>query len=140
MKAVPLAERFWAKVNKTATCWLWTGHLNNRGYGDIWVNEHGKKELAHRTSWFLATGEWPIQYILHICDTPSCVRHEHHFQGTQADNQADMCKKGRASKGEGGADYNRTKTHCPKGHPYSGDNLILYKYGKYTFRRCRECQ
>lgn len=30
---------------------------------------------------------------------------------------------------------NLAKTHCPQGHPYSGDNLILYK----TWRRCRTC-
>lgn len=27
------------------------------------------------------------------------------------------------------------KTHCPQGHPYTGENL--YQYGRY--RRCREC-
>jgi len=30
----------------------------------------------------------------------------------------------------------RLKTHCPQGHPYSGDNL--YQYGK--FRHCRKCR
>jgi len=35
---------------------------------------------------------------------------------------------------------NAAKTHCPKGHPYSGNNLDLYRYGKYVFRRCRTCQ
>jgi hypothetical protein len=31
---------------------------------------------------------------------------------------------------------NRAKTHCPKGHPLSGDNLIVWNDGR---RRCREC-
>jgi hypothetical protein len=25
-------RRFWRKVNKTATCWLWTGRLEGDGY------------------------------------------------------------------------------------------------------------
>ena len=32
--------------------------------------------------------------------------------------------------------FERSKTECPKGHPYEGDNLIMGKDGK---RRCREC-
>lgn len=34
------------------------------------------------------------------------------------------------------ADINRRKTHCPEGHPLSGDNLIHLKNGR---RRCRTC-
>lgn len=30
----------------------------------------------------------------------------------------------------------RDKTHCPKGHPYAGSNLIVMKTGE---RRCKEC-
>lgn len=35
------------------------------------------------------------------------------------------------------ADYQRTKTHCPQGHPYSADNLIVDKRG---YRKCRACK
>lgn len=36
---------------------------------------------------------------------------------------------------------NSAKTHCPKGHPYSGDNLVIVRRsdGK-TQRECRECR
>jgi len=139
----PLAARFWAMVNLNGPimphmetcCWLWTGHTNNAGYGQIWVNEHGKKELAHRAAWFLATSAWPITQVNHKCDNPRCVRHDHHFSGTQAANLADMSSKGR---GDGGR-TNGLKTHCPKGHAYSGSNVQFYQYGKYTFRRCKAC-
>ena len=30
-----------------------------------------------------------------------------------------------------------TETHCPQGHPYSGDNLIITSNGG---RACRECK
>lgn len=32
---------------------------------------------------------------------------------------------------------NRLKTHCPKGHPYDGENLYLDPKG---YRRCRACK
>jgi hypothetical protein len=30
-------ERFWAKVVKTPTCWLWTGTTRSKGYGHCYV-------------------------------------------------------------------------------------------------------
>lgn len=41
---------------------------------------------------------------------------------------------------------NSEKTHCPSGHPYEGDNLILLKvkvngeYNGKVKRQCRECK
>lgn len=32
---------------------------------------------------------------------------------------------------------NRDKTHCPKGHPYSGKNLLVNCHG---WRECRQCR
>lgn len=40
------------------------------------------------------------------------------------------------SRGKGGA--HRAKTHCPKGHPYSGDNLIIQPSN--GARKCRACR
>jgi hypothetical protein len=34
------------------------------------------------------------------------------------------------------ATLNRAKTHCPRGHPYSGENLSIGSKGE---RRCRKC-
>ena len=136
---IPLIERFWAKVKKTKKCWLWTAHTNNRGYGQIYVREHKKKELAHRAAWFLATGEWPTKLVLHKCDNPRCVRHSHHFEGTATDNAKDSIAKGRHGYGKEASDIQRRKTHCSKGHPYSGDNLLFRHHRGHTFRLCRTC-
>ena len=133
-KPISLAKRFWAKVKKTEKCWLWAAHTNNQGYGQIWVREHGKKELAHRVAWFLATEKWPVKDVLHKCDTPACVRHSHHFEGTQQDNANDSVAKGRNGYGREASDIQRRKTHCPKGHSYV--NCIITKQGG---RLCREC-
>lgn len=62
-----------------------------------------KPELAHRVSWFLSIGPIPNKMcVLHRCDNPGCVRLDHLFLGTRADNNLDMIKKGRASGGRVG--------------------------------------
>ncbi len=32
-KGMSPTEVFWHRVQKTETCWLWTGHRDPRGYG-----------------------------------------------------------------------------------------------------------
>jgi len=90
---------FWAKVDQSGDCWLWTAGQNGMGYGSI-GNKSGQK-LAHRMSYELAYGPIPRgMFVCHTCDTPSCVRPEHLFLGTQADNIADAQRKGRLQSGE----------------------------------------
>lgn len=86
-------ERFWARVKKTKTCWLWTASVNSSGYGTRWFL--GKVRSAHHVSWFIAHGTWPSQNLMHSCDTPRCVNPAHLSEGDQAANVADMLAKGR---------------------------------------------
>ena len=96
----PPLERFWAKVNKTETCWLWKGHVDADDYGRI--NWFGKRILTHRLSWKIHNGAIPQGLcVLHRCDTPRCVRPDHLFIGTNVENTADKTRKGRAAKGLG---------------------------------------
>lgn len=94
MAIVAPVERFWPKVRKTETCWLWTRQKNNRGYGCFSV--HHRLFYAHRFSWTLAHGPIPQGLsVLHRCDTPACVNPEHLFLGTQKDNMQDCLRKQR---------------------------------------------
>lgn len=97
-KTFPL--RFWSKVNKTSTCWLWTGKPDKAGYGYVNRGNH-RCIFAHRASWIITRGPIPFGlFVCHKCDVPLCVNPEHLFLGTQADNIRDMIAKGRMPVGE----------------------------------------
>lgn len=90
-------KQFWAKVEKTDTCWLWRGchdHIRPDAYG--YVRYCHEKYRAHRLAWMLANGPIPDGlFVCHRCDTPLCVNPDHLFLGTAQDNSDDKCQKGR---------------------------------------------
>lgn len=89
-----LLGRFWSRVRMGDGCWEWQGSRTQFGYGKIKVQ--GVERTTHRFSWELANGPIPPgAYILHRCDNPPCVRPDHLFLGTQADNIHDMDDKDR---------------------------------------------
>lgn len=92
------AARFWSKVKKTATCWLWMAGTSPAGYGRLGQGGQGSM-LAHRYAYELTRGPIPKGlFVLHSCDTPPCVRPDHLFLGTHQDNMDDMNRKGRHSR------------------------------------------
>lgn len=97
-----LVVRFWAKVEKTEGCWLWTGAVRGTGYGNVSLGGRGRGlQAAHRVSWELHNG--PILdglCVLHACDVRNCVRPDHLFLGTILDNNRDAKAKGRNNRGE----------------------------------------
>ena len=95
---VAIEPRFWAKVNKTDTCWLWTGPLTN-GYG--YINYQGRFTKAARIVWMLTYGPIPPKTVVRhfVCDNPPCVRPDHLRLGSHHDNMADRQAKGRQPRG-----------------------------------------
>lgn len=95
----PPEVRLWAKVDKSGDCWVWTGH-RTRGYGKLTVKK-GVYITVHRLSWEITNGPIPPgMCVLHKCDNRVCVRPDHLFLGTKAQNNRDRTAKARQAWGE----------------------------------------
>ena len=91
-------EVFWDRVNRAPHpkgCWIYEGYITPAGYGVVKIE--GKHWPVHRLIYVLSTGvELPPKlFVCHHCDVRPCCNPDHMFVGTQKDNIADMCAKGR---------------------------------------------
>ena len=97
---LPANERFWANVLKTESCREWQGKLNAYGYGLFTVS--GREQKTHRYAFITEVGPIPDGMgVLHRCDNRKCVRPDHLFTGSQADNNHDAQGKDRNAKADG---------------------------------------
>lgn len=85
-----VSERFWAKVDMTGECWLWTAATNTKGYGLFRI---GKRMIvAHRWSYQALVGEIPKGRQLdhrHTCPK-NCVNPGHLRPVTGKQNKENM--------------------------------------------------
>lgn len=72
-----IAARFWAKVVKSPSHWVWTGARRQRGFGNFAIDAT-RRELAHRVSWAILRGAIPAAMVLkNKCGRRDCVRASH---------------------------------------------------------------
>ena len=92
-----LATRFWSKVLKTETCWIWKGYKTKFGHGMISTSSSSSfPKYAHRVAWSLTNGEIPKgKIICHKCDNASCVNPDHLYLGNFSDNMYDVWNRNR---------------------------------------------
>lgn len=116
-------SRFWSRVNKTETCWLWTGAQTGQfvKYGN--AKYQGRTQGAHRVAYQLVKGPIPEGFqIDHLCFVPLCVNPDH-LEAVPRDEN-DRRRRNR-------------RTHCPQGHEYTESNSLIDTRG---YRLCRICR
>lgn len=119
----PVAERFFAKVEKTDDCWLWTGGLfRGREHGQFKVDK--KNWQAHRYSYTMHAGPIPAgMLVFHRCDNQRCVNPAHLFLGTVHDIDGDMIEKGRQRR----AGYAAAPVQARKSRPVNAHDDVIFE-------------
>lgn len=115
---------FWCRVEKTDTCWLWTGGRTKDGYANFRFDS--KDSYGHAFAFLLHTGH-PVPeglVIDHLCRVRHCVRPDHLRAVTQMENvNAGLTKH----------------KYCKRGHPLADPNYYYWKANGVTKKRCKAC-
>ena len=115
------------EIDAATGCWLWLKYIaQDTGYGKLTVD--GRQLYAHRVYYERHRGPIPEGLVIdHLCRVRNCVNPAHLEVVTRGENTL---------RGETPSGINSRKTHCPQGHPLSGDNLYRWK----NKRQCNICR
>lgn len=131
--AAPLLVRIMRRVDKTESCWLWTGSVSG-GYGRVYGGDGRRSPvIVHRALYEATVGPIPEGLQLdHLCRNQLCVNPAHLEPVTARENQR------RAAEANGDCQY---ASHCYRGHAFTEDNtrVSVDKHG-YEHRVCRTCR
>lgn len=126
-KSIAAMERFWQKVDKTETCWLWTHGRSRKGYGQFWAD--GKQLQAHRWAYEQMVGPIPegmtLDHLVDRCRNKHCVRPDHLEPVTPEENHRRW------------VEAQRSVPTCKRGHEWTPENSYVNQAG---LRRCKACR
>ena len=114
----------------TDACVIWTGHIQNIGYGrGVSLGDGRGSLLAHRAVYEVTVGPVPDGLQLdHLCRNRACVNPAHLEPVTREENMRRAVWP------------NSLLTHCKRGHEFTPENTQRYGNRRHckTCRRLRE--
>ncbi len=131
MNKLDLDVKFWNHVEKTGTCWLWTGAKTTNKYSCVYRNN--KTQTGSRYVWINTFGAIPNGlFVLHRCDVRHCVNPDHLFLGTHQENMKDRNSKSRQAIG------NRNGRKTKPEHTARGEKSAKAKLNSVQVLEIRE--
>lgn len=116
-------ERFADSTFWSGSCLLWGREIQSNGYGRFKIGPQYFR--AHRWIYEHTFGTIPQDLVLdHLCRNRACVFIGHLEPVTTTENN----RRARAATPK--------RTHCRRGHEYSGHNLKINSNGSRTCRAC----
>ena len=120
-----LSDRFWDRVNKTDSCWLWMGKIDD-GYGRFFIG--GKYYLVHRMAYVVLKEKLQENtQVDHLCKVRNCINPDHLEEVTSKENT----RRGLSGK------FNTDPNKCVNGHDY--DRLLDGKAEGSVYLVCSKC-
>jgi hypothetical protein len=122
-------ERFWQKVEKTDTCWLWKAALTRGGYGQFAIAKQPRR--AHRIAYSLVNGAIPDELeIDHRCFVRACVKPDHLQVVTRQTN---------VLRSTSPSALYAARSHCSRGHEYLPGSYTTRVKRSPGARLCKRC-
>jgi hypothetical protein len=130
LRAIPLEKRLAMYAHRPDKCWEWEGGTDPGGYGESSRLVDGRvvRFKTHRRAYELLVGPIPEGLVIdHLCRNRRCMNPRHLEPVTHQIN---------ILRGYGPPADNARLTHCKRGHPLDGSNLMKNPKA----RECRICR
>jgi hypothetical protein len=131
-------ERFWAKVQKTETCWLWTASTR-KGYGQFRLTPQTRVS-AHRFAYELLVGPVPtgltLDHLRDHCRSKACVKVVADDAGPA--HLEPVTSRENTLRGDGPAARHARQETCIRDHPLTPENIYRPPSRPHV-RQCRRC-
>lgn len=135
-------NRFWGKVDKTNSCWMWMGTIHSTGYGHFKLDKKNLK--AHRISYLLTYGDFPVLPLDHLCRNRACVNPIHLEPVSHRVNilrgigpAAILARRTKCNKGHLFSDFGRIRIENNRNNPSRRCVMCVRETSKYATRRYR---